>query len=207
MTDDRQAHWEGVYGSKTETEVSWFEQTPAISLGLIKRAGAKPDAPIIDIGGGTSRLVDALLDHGFQKVSVLDLSQSALDAAKARLGPRASQVRWLVADVTDWGPPDQGYDVWHDRAAFHFLTEKQQRDAYVERLKRAVTPGGQAIIGTFALDGPERCSGLPVIRYDETSLQRTLGASFGLEESLLHDHRTPWGSVQRFQFSRFRKLS
>jgi SAM-dependent methyltransferase len=207
MTEDRQAHWQDVYGSKGETEVSWFEEVPSVSLGLIKRSCARPDASIIDIGGGASRLVDTLLDNGFQKVSVLDLSEAGLEAARARVGLRASRVRWLVADVTAWDAPDQEYDVWHDRAAFHFLTESQHREAYVKRLHRALRPEGRVIVGTFALDGPERCSGLPVARYDAKSLQNTLGASFGLEESLLHDHRTPWGGVQRFQFSRFRKLS
>lgn len=204
MTKDRRAHWQGVYGSKRETEVSWFQQRPSISLELIKRSGAKPDASIIDIGGGASRLVDALLEDGYTDVSVLDISESALDAAKARLGRRASEVRWLVADVTAWEPLEH-YAVWHDRAAFHFLTEPVERAAYAERVSRAVPKGGYAIIATFAPDGPDRCSGLPIVRYDAATLGQTLGPAFELLETRLEDHRTPWGGIQKFQFSCFRK--
>ncbi len=201
---DRQAHWQGVYGSKGEAEVSWFEQTPSISLDLIRRSGAHEDASIIDIGGGASRLVDALLDNGYRAISVLDLSGNALSAAKKRLGSRSAQVTWIEADVTTWEPP-QKYDVWHDRAAFHFLTESDDRQAYVDRLIRGVLSGGKVIIGTFALDGPDRCSGLPIVRYDADSLKRTLGETFELEETRPYEHPTPWGSIQKFQFSRFRK--
>jgi trans-aconitate methyltransferase len=206
MTEfDRQAHWQGVYSSKNETEVSWFEQSPAMSLDLIRRSGAHSGTSIIDIGGGASRLVDALLDEGYRAISVLDLSDKALSVARARLGPRASQVRWIAADATRW-EPEQKYDLWHDRAAFHFLTDPDERRAYVERLLRATSPGAQVIIGTFAPDGPERCSGLPVARHDANSLQQALGDSFELEETRPYEHKTPWGSGQRFQFSRFRKL-
>lgn len=202
---DPQAHWQGVYGSKDETEVSWFEQTPAISLNLVQRSAAHKDTSIIDIGGGASRLVDALLDSGYRAVSVMDLSGNALSIAKMRLGARAAQIEWIEADVTKWEPP-QEYNVWHDRAAFHFLTEPSDRRAYVDRLLRGVAADGQIIIGTFALDGPERCSGLPIVRYDANSLKLTLGESFALEETRPYEHGTPWGSIQRFQFSRFRKL-
>lgn len=206
MTEsDRQAHWQSVYSSKDETEVSWFEQSPAISLDLIRRSGAHSGTSIIDIGGGASRLVDALLDGGYRTISVLDLSEKALSVARARLGPRASQVRWIEADVTRW-EPEQRYDLWHDRAAFHFLTDPNDRAAYVERLMRGTSPGAQVIIGTFAFEGPERCSGLPVVRHDANSLKQALGESFELEETRPYEHRTPWGSFQRFQFSRFSKL-
>lgn len=206
MTEsDRQAHWQSVYSSKDETEVSWFEQSPAISLDLIRRSGAHSGTSIIDIGGGASRLVDALLDGGYRTISVLDLSEKALSVARARLGPRASQVRWIEADVTRW-EPEQRYDLWHDRAAFHFLTDPNDRAAYVERLMRGTSPGAQVIIGTFAFEGPERCSGLPVVRHDANSLKQALGESFELEGTRPYEHRTPWGSFQRFQFSRFSKL-
>lgn len=206
MSDgDRQAHWDGVYASKQEAEVSWFETTPLISLDLIRRSGMHINSSIIDIGGGASRLADALLDEGYRIVTVLDLSDQALAASRARLGSRASQVQWIAADVTRW-EPTQHYDLWHDRAAFHFLTEPEDRHAYVERVTRAVTPGGHVIIGTFAPDGPERCSGLPVVRYDAASLGRTLGEGFELKQTLPYDHRTPWGSLQHFQFSLFRRL-
>ena len=201
---DRQTHWQDVYGVKSETEVSWFQQQPSLSLELIKTAGCGRHDPIIDIGGGASRLVDALLDAGYDAITVLDLSAKALDAAKARLGAWAKQVTWVVADVTRWEPPQQ-YALWHDRAAFHFLTEAADRAAYVDRLSRALRPADQAIIGTFALDGPTQCSGLPVVRYDAASLRQTLGPAFELLETRAHDHRTPWGGIQKFQFSRFCK--
>ena len=206
MTEfDRRAHWQDVYSSKNETEVSWFEQSATVSLDLIRRSGAHSSTSIIDIGGGASRLVDALLENGYRAVSVLDLSEKALSVARERLGPRASQVRWIEADVTRW-EPEEKYDLWHDRAAFHFLTDPNDRRAYVERLTRGTSSGAQVIIGTFALDGPDRCSNLPVTRHDANTLKQALGESFQLEETRPYGHRTPGGSIQRFQFSRFRKL-
>lgn len=202
----RQAHWETVYANKSESEVSWFQESPAPSLELIAELGPTSDTVIIDIGGGASRLVDSLTEKGFRAVTVLDLSEAALEAAKARLGDRAAQVRWLVADATAWEPPET-YDIWHDRAAFHFLTEAQDRAAYVTRLRGALKPGGHAIIATFALDGPEKCSGLPVVRYDAASLNKTLGQDFTLVSTRPHAHATPWGSVQSFQFSVFRRVN
>jgi trans-aconitate methyltransferase len=163
------------------------------------------EAAIIDIGGGASRLVDALLARGFQDITVLDLSESALGAAKARLGLRANQVQWVVADVTTWEPP-QTYDLWHDRAAFHFLTEEAARSAYVDRLRKALKPSGHVIIGTFAPDGPQRCSELPVIRHDAESLAAILGTGFELTDTRRHKHLTPWGTTQQFQFSAFRRI-
>jgi trans-aconitate methyltransferase len=201
----RQAHWQQVYTSKGENEVSWFQENPAPSLDMIARTGAGLDAAIIDIGGGASRLVDALLEKGFQNIAVLDLSEAALAAAKARLGERARSVRWIVADATTWRPEPAAYDVWHDRAAFHFLVDEADRVAYVARLTEAVKPGGHAIIATFAPDGPEKCSGLPVARYDAKRLRETIGDGFELIETRRHDHTTPWGSEQRFQFSLFRR--
>jgi SAM-dependent methyltransferase len=204
-TDDRHDHWQKVYTSKGENEVSWFQESPAPSLELIERAGANPASEIIDIGGGASRLVDALIERGFSAVTVLDLSEAALATAKARLGARADQVRWVAGDVTIWDPR-QSYDIWHDRAAFHFLTEARDRAAYLSRLRQAVRPGGHAIIATFALDGPERCSGLPVMRYDAASLGEALGEDFALVETRRHLHTTPWQSAQQFQFSIFRRV-
>ena len=206
-TESRQTHWERVYTTKGEKEVSWFQENPAPSLDLIAKAGATTASAIIDVGGGASRLADALIERGFRAVTVLDLSQAALVAAKARLGSRADQVLWIVADVTVWEPQTAAYDVWHDRAAFHFLTKERDRAAYVVRLVKALKPGGHAIIGTFAPDGPDRCSGLPVARYDAQSLGRALGDPFELVETLRQEHRTPSGSEQRFQFSLFRRAS
>jgi SAM-dependent methyltransferase len=204
-SEGRQAHWENVYASKAENEVSWFQESPAPSLALIAEIGAAPSAAIVDIGGGASRLVDQLIDRGFHDVTVLDLSAAALEAAKARLGERAGRAQWLVADVTTW-EPSRTYDIWHDRAALHFLTEASDRAAYIARLKQGLKIGGHAIIATFALDGPEKCSGLPVMRYDATRLGQTLGPEFKLLQSHGNDHATPWGSHQQFQFSLFRRM-
>ena len=202
---DRQAHWQNVYKEKGENQVSWFQERPTISLELIEAAGAKPNSAIIDIGGGASRLVDALIDKGYRDLTVLDLSASAVSIAKTRLGQSAALVKWIVADVTQWEPPGR-YDLWHDRAAFHFLTEVSDRTAYIERLKNALPVGGHAIIGTFALDGPERCSGLPVVRYDAAQLALMLTPLFTLVDMRRHEHKTPWGAIQQFQFGVFRRV-
>jgi SAM-dependent methyltransferase len=202
---DRQTHWQTVYTSKGESEVSWFQDSPHPSLDLIALTGAAPDAAIVDIGGGASRLVDALMDAGYTDLSILDLSDAALAASRARLGSRASQVWWIAADVTVW-EPERPYDVLHDRAALHFLTAPSDQAAYVNRLRRALRRGGHAIIGSFAPDGPEKCSGLPVIRHDDASLGTLLGEGFTLIDSRRHDHVTPWGATQRFQFSTFRRM-
>jgi SAM-dependent methyltransferase len=203
--ESRQAHWENVYTSKSENEVSWFQENPAPSLALIAEIGVVPASAIIDIGGGASRLVDHLFDQGFLDITVLDLSAAALEAAKVRLGERASRAHWLVADATTWEPP-RAYDVWHDRAAFHFLTEERDRAGYIARLRQGVRIGGHAIVATFALDGPEKCSGLPVMRYDAARLAQTVGSGFKLLQSQRNDHATPWGSHQFFQFSVFERV-
>jgi trans-aconitate methyltransferase len=205
MTEaDAKAHWEEVYTTRDETNVSWFQENPAPSLELIEMARPGKDAAIIDIGGGTSRLVDGLLDRGFRRVTVLDISQAALDFAALRLGRRASKAQWIVEDVTAW-EPSRRFEIWHDRAAFHFLVDAADRAAYIERLKMALVPGGHAIIATFADDGPEKCSGLPVHRYEAASLASELGDEFTLLDSRRHDHATPGNAVQRFQFSIFRR--
>lgn len=203
---DRTAHWQNVYATKGETEVSWFQDRPAISLEMIRAANPDRAAAIIDIGGGASRLVDALLHDGYRNLAVLDLSANALDVAKKRIGATASTVDWIVADATTWRPA-KTWDVWHDRAAFHFLTDPRDRAAYVERLRSAVAPGGHVIIATFAPDGPEKCSGLPVQRHDCASLSAELGPEFELVETRSETHHTPWHSTQAFQFSRFRRRS
>jgi SAM-dependent methyltransferase len=203
---ERHAHWQTVYQTKGEHDVSWFEESPAISLELIRATGVTTTAPIIDIGGA-SRLVDALLNEGYSAVTVLDLSEKAPEISKARLGPQgAAKVKWVAVDVTAW-EPSQAYDMWHDRATFHFLTDPSERTAYVERVLRAVRSGGHVIIATFALDGPERCSGLPVVRYDAAAISKMLGPSFDPSQSRMHAHQTPTGAIQRFQFNRFRRLN
>lgn len=197
---DRQTHWQQVYLNKGEREVSWTQLNPEPSLGLIEKFAASREASIVDIGGGASRLVDALCEHGYRAVTVLDLSEAALRTARERLGPRAAAVRWVVSDVTSWEPA-QPFDLWHDRATFHFLVEARDRQAYVDRVSRGVRAGGHAIIATFAPDGPEKCSGLPVQRYDPGRLTEALGGGFELIEHQAHRHVTPWGAVQSFQFS------
>jgi ubiquinone/menaquinone biosynthesis C-methylase UbiE len=204
IAKSRQAHWSQIYTSKRENEVSWFQENPAPSLELIAEAGVAPLSAVVDVGGGASRLVDALLEKGFRDITVLDISEAALAAAKARLGERGQSIRWVVADVTEWRPEAAAFDLWHDRAAFHFLTEAGDRTAYVARMTRAVKPGGHAIIATFALDGPERCSGLPVQRYDGRSVGEAIGDRFELIRTRPEVHVTPWGAKQSFQFSLFR---
>jgi SAM-dependent methyltransferase len=200
---ERHAHWETVYSNKSETEVSWYQPSPDVSLQLISKVSA-PHARVIDVGGGASTLVDHLLERDLEAVAVLDISPVALEKAKTRLGERAAKVRWIVADVT--AAPEIGeFDVWHDRAVFHFLTEARDRQAYVELATRSVRAGGHVIIGTFALDGPDRCSGLAVRRYDATALQAELGAGFSLVEEIAETHLTPWGKPQQFVYGLFRR--
>jgi ubiquinone/menaquinone biosynthesis C-methylase UbiE len=202
-TTGRQAHWESIYTAKGQAEVSWFEETPTESLQLLQLVGAQPSSAIIDVGGGTSLLVDNLLAKGFENLTVLDLSAAALNSTRARLGDKGEAVKWIVADATEWLPTDS-YDIWHDRAAFHFLTSENKQLAYIKRLKQALKRGGHLIIGTFALDGPEKCSGLPVARHSAESLSAILAPDFNLIDSRHHEHITPWKAVQKFQFSTFR---
>jgi len=199
---DRRAHWDALYTTKAPHEVSWYQARPETSLGLISRARKGQKASIIDVGGGASRLVDLLLDAGHERLTVLDLSPVALERARARLGSRASLVTWLAADVTTWTPAGK-FDIWHDRAVFHFLVGAEQRQSYVAAMSAALQQGGQAILGTFASDGPERCSGLPVVRYEPEALAAELGPWLVPVESLHEDHLTPAGKLQRFQFCRF----
>ncbi len=202
MGFDRQAHWQNVYQTKAEREVSWSQPSPEPSLALIERFAHARNAPIVDIGGGASRLVDALRERGYGNITVLDLSDTALQSVRKRLGAEAATVQWVAADATKWQPP-HAFDIWHDRAAFHFLVDAGDREAYITRLRQGVTSGGHAIIATFALDGPEKCSGLPVQRYDHVALGKALGAAFELVHRQPHHHVTPWGAPQSFQFSVF----
>lgn len=201
---DRRAHWQSVYATKAEREVSWFQDDAQPSLALIEQI-ASPSSSVIDVGGGASRLADALIELGFQDLTILDLSSAALAAAKERIGQGAKRVKWIVADITTW-EPSRTYDVWHDRATFHFMVAEPDRAAYLSRLTRALNPGGYAIVATFALDGPEQCSGLPVRRYDADALAQTLSAGFQLISSRRQEHVTPRGVAQPFQFSVFRRV-
>jgi SAM-dependent methyltransferase len=201
---DRQAHWQNVYQTRSEREVSWSQPSPEPSLGLIEKFAAGRTASILDVGGGASRLVDALCERGYQHITVLDLSEAALQSARDRLGAAAASVQWVAADATRWQPP-QAFDIWHDRAGFHFLVDPKDREAYIARLREGVKAGGHAIVATFALDGPEKCSGLPVQRYDHVALGKALGFDFALVHHQPHCHVTPWGAAQSFQFSVFRR--
>jgi SAM-dependent methyltransferase len=199
---DRHTHWERVYQAKGERDVSWFQESPTSSLKLIEAAGLRLDTCVLDIGGGDSRLVDALLTKGVGCVCVLDIAGTALTRAQARLGPDSQRVCWIRADVTgEWAA--KPVDIWHDRAVFHFLTNSVERESYLVQLRRHLKPGGSAIIATFDLDGPEMCSGLPVARYSPKMLQYTLGPAFIPAESVTCKHVTPSGKVQPFQYSRF----
>jgi 2-polyprenyl-3-methyl-5-hydroxy-6-metoxy-1,4-benzoquinol methylase len=193
-------HWEKIYTTKAPDQVSWFRPHLETSLALIKRAVNDRAASLIDVGGGESTLVDDLLEQGFQNITVLDVSQAAIDVDKTRLGEKASSVRWLVADITKVELEPNVYDVWHDRAVFHFLTAPEQRIAYVRQVARAVKPGGHVIVSTFGPEGPTKCSGLEVMRYDVESLHGEFGGSFRLVESSKELHQTPFGTTQQFLY-------
>jgi len=199
-------HWEKLYSTKATNAVSWFQEHADLSLRLIRATGVTPDGSIIDVGGGASTLVDDLVAAGFHNVTVLDLSSAALSAARSRLGPRASTVHWLEADITKASLPARAYDVWHDRAVFHFLTAPEDRAEYVRAVLHSVKPGGHVIVATFAEDGPTQCSGLPVMRYSADELHSEFGERFSL---LTHDkeaHHTPFGTVQQFVYCYCRTL-
>ena len=204
MTSDEQKHWTHVYEDKAPTEVSWYQASPEPSLRALRRFGALPSSSLIDVGGGASNFVDALLEQGWQDITVLDIAAPALEAAKARLGPLADKVQWEIADITDWHPARK-FDVWHDRAVFHFLTEPQQREAYCRALSEGVIARGLVIVATFALDGPEKCSGLPVQRYDAASLAEEMGDMLQLIDGWREEHVTPWGAKQSFNWCAFRR--
>ena len=203
---NRKNHWERVYATKGERDVSWFEALPSISIEMLEAAGITPDTCVLDVGGGDSRLIDHLAARGFGCLAVLDVSAAALRRAQARLGAASSIPVWIEADVTaDWTLKPM--DVWHDRAVFHFLTEAEDRSRYLGHLRDVLRMHGTAIIATFALDGPDRCSGLPVARYSPVSLAAALGHGFSLIDARPYKHTTPWGSIQAFQYSRFLRVA
>lgn len=200
-------HWERVYATKQINDVSWFQEHAEQSLHLIREANIPFTAEIIDVGGGASTLVDDLVTSGYSALTVLDLSGTALKKAQARLGEKGSLVRWLEGDITQIELPQNAYDVWHDRAVFHFLTERQDRHAYVAKVFRAVKPGGHIIVATFAEDGPHQCSGLPVARYSPDALRAEFGEAFELVKHQREEHQTPFGTKQKFIYCYFRKRS
>lgn len=202
---NRKEHWERIYAEKAPEKLSWFQDRPTMNLKMLDLAGATPESSVIDIGGGASRLADCLLSQGYEHLTVLDISRAALAHSQKRIGSAAEHVRWIVADVLEVALPER-YDIWHDRAVFHFLTDLGDRRRYSEQLFDALKPSGHAIITTFAEDGPERCSGLPCVRYSPQALEAELGPTrFRLLTSMQEAHVTPQGVEQRFQYSLLQK--
>lgn len=197
---DSKMHWEKVYSTKASNEVSWYRPHLETSLALISRAAGANSASIVDVGGGESTLVDDLLARGYQTITILDISQTAIDVTKERLKELADRVQWIVGDVTRLTLPRGTYDVWHDRAVFHFLTGTQERQAYVRQVAHAVRPGGHVIVSTFGPEGPTKCSGLEVARYDADALHEQFGARFRLLDSTKELHQTPFGTTQQFLY-------
>ena len=202
---DSKQHWEQVYTTKASDHVSWFQERADQSLAMIHQTELGKDAAIIDVGGGASNLVDDLVAEGFADLTVLDLSSTALDVAKLRLGKHAEAVQWIAGDITKAELPANRYDIWHDRAVFHFLTDSTDRQAYVEQVMRSVRPNGHVIVATFAEDGPEKCSGLPVMRYNPKTLHAEFGEAFLLVKHEKEAHHTPFGTVQQFVYCYCRK--
>lgn len=199
--EDRKSHWETVYETKTPDQVSWTQKEPKISLDFIRSFNLDKTAKILDVGGGDSNLVDFLLDEGFENISVLDISTRAIERAQKRLGKRANKVGWIVSDITEFEPLEE-YDVWHDRAAFHFLTTKNQIEKYVATTNQAVN--GYLILGTFSENGPKKCSGLDITQYSETKMEATF-TGFEKLRCFTDDHTTPFGTTQNFMYCSFKK--
>jgi len=201
---ERIKHWENIYQTKKFKDVSWFQPTPQTSLDFFKQLNVEPSAKIIDIGGGDSFLVDYLLDLGYNDLTVLDISKSGIDRAKKRLGNRAKNVKWIVEDVSNFKPTKK-YDFWHDRAAFHFLTDQQEISNYLETAKQFINPTGYLVIGTFSKQGPKKCSGLEIQQYSEESLSALLKNGFDKINCVTVEHITPFNTSQNFLFCSFKK--
>jgi len=195
-----EAHWNNVFSTKAPDAVSWYRPHLEVSLDLIERRAPAKSGSIIDVGAGESTLADDLLARGYREVTILDVSETALQITKERLGPAAQQVRWIVGDITQISLPVQSFDVWHDRAVFHFLVDPEQRKRYVQSVLNAVRPGGHVIVSAFGPEGPTKCSGLDVMRYDAEALHGEFGRRFCIEESSEELHRTPWGTDQQFVY-------
>jgi 2-polyprenyl-3-methyl-5-hydroxy-6-metoxy-1,4-benzoquinol methylase len=201
-SSSRKAHWEQIYAVRRPSETSWYQLHPEFSLAMIEHTGLGTGARLIDVGGGASTLVDHLLAAGYRNVTVLDIAGTAIEQAKARLGKQAGLITWLETDINDYVPA-QPFDIWHDRAVFHFLTSETLRTRYVRTLNMALKPGSYAIIATFAEHGPSKCSGLDVVRYSPESLSRALGHTLRLVETQREEHHTPNGGIQQFNYCRF----
>ncbi|MHA2162932.1 MAG: class I SAM-dependent methyltransferase [Candidatus Thorarchaeota archaeon] len=201
---DVKTHWEEIYNTKSPTEVSWYQKFPFLSLQLIKSTGVEKMQGIIDVGGGASLLVDSLLDEGYEDLAVLDISSRSLDVSKARLGERCDNVQWFIEDVRAF-QRNERFHLWHDRAVFHFLTDEKDQRKYIDNLKRSLVPKGYAIIATFAIDGPTRCSGLDVVRYNGETICGKLGPSFEQIGEYDESHFTPGGNEQKFTYFLFKR--
>lgn len=203
--DNKKQHWENIFTSKTANKVSWYEPKPIISLQFLQEYNIATTAAIIDIGGGDSFFVDNLLELGYVNITVLDISEAALNKAKARLGKKATEVKWIVADAASFTPTEQ-YDFWHDRAAFHFLTTEVEIENYVVTVKESITASGFLVIGTFSEDGPTKCSDIKIKQYNETSMTERLNKYFNKIKCITIDHVTPFNTLQNFIFCSFKKL-
>jgi trans-aconitate methyltransferase len=203
---DRKKHWENIYQTKDLKDVSWYQPTPTTSLDFLKQFNISTTAKIIDIGGGDSFLVDHLLDLGYTDLTVLDISAASLDRAKQRLGDRATKVKWIVADAATFKPTEQ-YDFWHDRAAFHFLTQEQEITNYIDTIQKSIKPTGVLVIGTFSEQGPKKCSGINIKQYSETTMTDRLKKFFEKVKCITVDHQTPFDTIQNFIFCSFKKLA
>ena len=202
---DRKNHWENIYQTKELKDVSWFQPTPETSLDFFKQFKVSTNAKVIDIGGGDSFLVDHLLDLGYQDISVLDISEAAIERAKQRLGDKAKNVKWIIADAATFKPAEK-YDFWHDRAAFHFLTDEQEISNYLKTAQENINPTGVLVIGTFSEQGPKKCSGIEIKQYSETTMTDRLKKFFEKIKCITVDHITPFDTIQNFVFCSFRKL-
>ncbi len=200
----KKKHWETVFASKSETEVSWYQKKPQISIDFIQKFNLPENAKLIDIGGGDSYLIDALLEQGFENVTLLDISSKAIERIKTRLGTKADNVTFIVSDILDFKPTDS-YDFWHDRASFHFLTEQHQIEKYASLVSNAIAKNGKMVIGTFSEKGPKKCSGLDITQYSESKIKAVFESEFQLIECITEDHQTPFDTIQNFIFCSFKK--
>ena len=202
---DRKKHWEDIYRTKESKELSWYQPVPSISLDFIKELNVAKTAKIIDVGGGDSLLVDYLLDLGYEDITVLDISEVAIEKAKHRLGDRSKKVKWIIADIITFEPTEK-YDFWNDRAAFHFLTQDHEIEKYLEIAQHTINPNGVLLIGTFSNDGPTRCSGIEIKQYSEQSMNDRINKFFKKLKCIKVEHKTPFDTIQKFVFCSFIKL-
>ncbi len=205
MVHERREHWNNIYKTTQICDVSWYQATPTTSLEFVKKLHIPYDAKIIDIGGGDSLFVDHLLELGYTDITVIDISEMAINRAKERLATKASKVKWIIADVSDFEQEEQ-YDFWHDRAAFHFLTHDKEIKNYLKTIQQSISPEGFLVMGTFADDGPKKCSGLDIQQYSESTMTDMLSNNFQKIECIKTEHITPTGSIQKFIFCSFKKL-